>query len=285
MNYFIIFFIITNNVIFLIYIFVYNKHNSIKSSQSNILIEDNLYPRLWSCKYKEENNIHKMSFHSQLGEDRLFYNKYFKNKLNGIYIELGALDGLQFSNTYFFENFLGWSGILIEGGYENCMNLIKNQNKRPRSQIICSAICKNKYVEFKTEGAVGGINGELPANWFGLDKKKSIAVRCSNISNILHIHKITHIDLFSLDVEGSELNVLETFDFSIFVHYWTIEFNSDKDYKNKMVRKLLLDHGYKQCELKLSHNNECWEDINYDSKVKELIEKEEQYRSNFSVKC
>lgn len=226
-----------------------------------------------------------MSYHSQSQEDKMFNEKYFKNKLNGIYVELGALDGLTYSNTYFFENYLGWSGILIEGGYDNCMKLINNQNERPRSQIVCSAICKNDYAEFKPEGAVGGIDGELPKNWFGLDKKQSVTVKCSNISNILHIHKISHIDLFSLDVEGSELNVLETFDFTIFVHYWTIEFNSDKEYKNRMVRELLIDKGYKQCSLKLLFKNECWEDIDYENKVKMLIEKEEKYRSNFGVKC
>lgn len=132
--------------------------------QKQFKIESNLYPRLWSCEYKKAYKDYNNSYHSQSGEDKLFNNKYFKNKLNGIYVELGALDGLMYSNTFFFENYLGWSGILIEGGYDNCINLIKNQIKRPRSQIICSAICKNEYAEFKTKSAVG------------------------IISNILHIH-------------------------------------------------------------------------------------------------
>lgn len=279
-------------IIFVVYFYyksnIKNKcQNNYARSQvpNHLIIENNLYPRLWSCKYKQENKSYKMSYHSQSNEDRQFYEKYFKNKLNGIYVELGALDGIKYSNTFLFENYLGWSGILIEGGYKNCIKLMNNQNKRPRSQIICSAICKNEYAEFKQKSAVGGIEGELPQNWFGLEKKQSFTVKCSNISNILHIHKITHIDFFSLDVEGSELNVLETFDFSIYVHYWTIEFNSDKEYKNKMVRKLLLDNGYKECLLKLSGNNECWEDINYDNKVKILIDIESKYRSNFGVKC
>lgn len=95
------------------------------------------------------------------------------NKLNGIYVELGTLDGLRYSNSYFFENFLGWSGLLIEGGYDNYMKLINNQNRRPRSHIVCSPICTDEFTEFKQDGAVGGLSGELPKNWCGLERKKS----------------------------------------------------------------------------------------------------------------
>lgn len=99
------------------------------------------------------------------------------------------------------------------------------------------------------------------------------------------MHKITHVDLFSLDVEGGELNVLETFDFSIYVHYWAIEFGSDKDYKNDMVRKKLLDNGYRPCSLRIPNNNECWENRSYDYKEKELIVEENKHRSNYGKKC
>jgi len=45
------------------------------------------------------------------------------NKKKGVFIELGANDGLFQSNTVFFEKELGWRGILIEPslkGYEKC---------------------------------------------------------------------------------------------------------------------------------------------------------------------
>lgn len=60
-NNYIIVFVIANNVIFLLYFFVCNKYsekckyiNSIVSSKANVIIEDNLYPRLWSCRYNNE---------------------------------------------------------------------------------------------------------------------------------------------------------------------------------------------------------------------------------------
>ena len=54
-----------------------------------------------------------MSF-SQCQEDIFLNENYFHNKKNGTFIELGALDGVVYSNTKFFEDQHGWSGILIE---------------------------------------------------------------------------------------------------------------------------------------------------------------------------
>ena len=53
-------------------------------------------------------------YYSQCGEDEFLNETIFFNKKNGKYIELGALDGIQYSNTKFFEDNLGWSGVLIE---------------------------------------------------------------------------------------------------------------------------------------------------------------------------
>lgn len=252
----------------------------------NSKYESVLHPYLWSCPYRTPNNKYNNSYKSQFNEDYTYFKNFFKNKLNGIYVELGALDGIKISNTYFFENYLGWSGILIEGGINNCYSLIKNQYLRPRSQIICTAICKdNDYIDFKQGGSVGGIEGEIPPTWFNMEKRKGIKTKCSHIGNILNAYHITHIDFFSLDVEGSELNVLETFDFSIIVNYWVIEFNSKNDMKNNLVRKLLLSNGYVRCKIKLEYSNECYEYPKYKSSVNKLIQIENKYRTNFGCKC
>ena len=53
-------------------------------------------------------------YYSQCGEDAFLNNNFFKNRKNGTYIELGALDGVLYSNTKFFQDTLNWSGVLIE---------------------------------------------------------------------------------------------------------------------------------------------------------------------------
>ncbi len=52
-------------------------------------------------------------YNSQIGQDK-WVHSVLGNKENGFFIELGACDGLYYSNTLFFEKQLGWGGICIE---------------------------------------------------------------------------------------------------------------------------------------------------------------------------
>lgn len=52
--------------------------------------------------------------YSQDDEDIAAEARYFHNLHNGTFLELGALDGTQFSNTRYYEEQRGWRGVLIE---------------------------------------------------------------------------------------------------------------------------------------------------------------------------
>ena len=49
---------------------------------------------------------------SQIFQDLLV--DYLLSKRDGVFCEVGALDGIVFSNTYYLEKELGWTGILCE---------------------------------------------------------------------------------------------------------------------------------------------------------------------------
>ena len=69
-----------------------------------------------------------MTFYSQSSEDKILYEKYFKNySLEGqkYYFEMGAMDGVCYSNTKFYEDTLKWTGILVEPNPHQYINLIK----------------------------------------------------------------------------------------------------------------------------------------------------------------
>ena len=57
-----------------------------------------------------------MQSYLQEGEDIYFVNKYLDTILDDskFYIELGALDGVRYSNTKMLEDAFCWKGILIE---------------------------------------------------------------------------------------------------------------------------------------------------------------------------
>lgn len=83
-------------------------------------------------------------------------------KTGRFFLELGALNGELFSNTYALEHVLGWSGILIEPGTENFRQLLKN---RPDDILINAAICDAPQVPPKTAPARACISpsSETPA--------------------------------------------------------------------------------------------------------------------------
>jgi len=53
---------------------------------------------------------------------------YFNNKKDGIFIELGGLDGIRHSNTFLLEKKYNWSGLIIESSPSLYRELIMNRN-------------------------------------------------------------------------------------------------------------------------------------------------------------
>lgn len=47
---------------------------------------------------------------------------------NGYFVELGANDGVNQSNTLYFESFRGWHGVLIEPYLPNFNRLVRNRS-------------------------------------------------------------------------------------------------------------------------------------------------------------
>ena len=52
--------------------------------------------------------------YSQYGQDIILNDRIFKNKKNGYFIDIGAYDGVCFSNTLLYEEKFDWNGICIE---------------------------------------------------------------------------------------------------------------------------------------------------------------------------
>ena len=151
--------------------------------------------------------------------------KYLKYK-NGFFIEVGANDGFAQSNTYYFEKLRGWQGILVEPIpklFEKCYKL------RRKSRVFnCALVSSNftdthvkmKYANLMSlvEGAMSDAEKEAEHIENGLrcqkiDKSYTIDIPVRTLTSILDECEVKEIDLFSLDVEGYELNVLKGLDF------------------------------------------------------------------------
>lgn len=91
-----------------------------------------LYPQIWTCPATRFKG--KPGYFSQSGEDAALYETIFNKSLShrdpGIFVELGALNGVTFSNTLFFERMFDWRGVLIEAQPGNARNLLRVDRKR-----------------------------------------------------------------------------------------------------------------------------------------------------------
>jgi len=143
----------------------------------------------------------------------------FKHKFDGVFIELGAYDGLTSSNTYLLEYFNNWSGLLIEPS-ECLLSTIKSN--RSKNTIVESCGISNfegiLYGDFNGH-PMSSINGERQNN-----KSIEYAVPCTTLSKLCEKHKLYDIDICSIDVEGNEFAVLMGIDFNkINIHHFIIE--------------------------------------------------------------
>lgn len=198
-------------------------------------------------------NKNKKMYYSQCGEDQFLNENIIKNMRNGTYIELGALDGVLFSNTKFFEDNLGWKGILIEPNPYQFNLLTKN---RPNNHLFNNLVsCHTEPLNFKyfvgVHAAVSGVEDTLPHGHFDgyfnsnpQLPQSSVYITPRTLTDIVKSTGLTHINLLSLDVEGHEYEVLQSWDFSIKIDIILIEMLEQNQEKDQMCRDILIKNGY-----------------------------------------
>lgn len=145
----------------------------------------------------------------------------YLGKRNGFFIECGANDGLRQSNSYWFERFRGWRGLLIEAVPENAARCRRN---RPRSITVSAALVASEVitsVRIRTADLMAHVSGSFAtaeeearhhANALDvqeLGRIDEIEVPATTLDRVWRQQGLGEVDLFSLDVEGFELDVLK----------------------------------------------------------------------------
>lgn len=81
-------------------------------------------------------------YFSQFGEDKWIVDN-LHYPLNGIFVDVGASDGVYGNNTYFFEK-IGWQGLCIDADPSHHASLKENR----RLVETCAVSCVRGEVEF-----------------------------------------------------------------------------------------------------------------------------------------
>ncbi len=165
-------------------------------------------------KNKEKQIFENLSY-SQEGED-LLLSRFLENKEKGFYVDVGAHHPRRFSNTYLFYK-MGWSGINIDAmpGSMEAFNI-----ERPRDINLEMGVSKEKgeliYHMFNetalnTFSRIEAEKKDGLRDYKIIEKRKALTYPLKEILE-KHLKRNQKIDFMSIDVEGLDLEVVESND-------------------------------------------------------------------------
>ena len=154
--------------------------------------------------------------------DRWIVEHIFPHEYDKYFVEAGACNGIEASSCYVLEKHFQWTGICIEPNHNYFQKLVKNRN---------NSVCENSCLS-NSNGTVTYLQGDYPqvhpmlggikSNLIRyrndsqeiINKGKEIEIRSITLYDLLKKHnapKVIHY--LAMDIEGSELPVLEVFPF------------------------------------------------------------------------
>jgi FkbM family methyltransferase len=187
----------------------------------------------------------------------MWVSEVFKDSAPGFFLDFGAFDGLEISNTYYLEKNLGWQGICVEPNFRFFPDLCRNRNSICLNGALWSTSgMQMNFIDAHGLSGIQGLSGELTS---GIQLKNS-----SGIISVTTLHPMevlrnfsapTKIHYMSLDTEGAELPIILGIDFNMYeIALITVEHNHDEDRKNSIRDILCNKFNYDVVEVK----NEDW---------------------------
>ena len=152
-------------------------------------------------------------------------------KRDGFFVEFGATNGVVNSNTWLLENDYEWSGILAEPNPSWHANLARNRKSPIDHRCVSSR--SGTTVSFlladHADPELSGIAEFADGDHFAEVRARGheIKVETVSLNDLLVEHNAPReIDYLSIDTEGSELDILSTFNFSTYaVRLLSVEHN------------------------------------------------------------
>lgn len=193
----------------------------------------------------------KVSF-AQQGEDLIvdrILQRILGRKLSnpGVYVDVGAYHPIEHSVTYLLY-LRGWKGIAIDASSTTQNEFLKYRNKDDFFNCVVGGkdnLDVDFYVSEGVEGDRSLINTKYPDND---DRYRKVTLKQRSINSILDDKNITKINVLNIDIEGAELEVLESLDFDKFrpdIVAVEIHGNDIEVCLQSPVAELLFSRGYK----------------------------------------
>jgi FkbM family methyltransferase len=186
---------------------------------------------------------------SQLGQE-LWVLEKTSFKHGGFFVEFGATNGILLSNTYLIEKEFGWKGICAEPNPHFFKEL--QDNRSCQLSAACIGAKTGESVEFVFADVYGGMVKDALSDSHGPKRQAFQENGETAVLTTISLHDFLvtqdapkNIDYLSIDTEGSEYSILETFPFERWnISLLTVEHNFTQ--QRAKIRSLLKSFGY-QC--------------------------------------
>jgi FkbM family methyltransferase len=163
-------------------------------------------------------------YHSQSGQDKYLDQDVFRGHRRGVFVEVGAWDGVDLSNTVFFERERGWTGLAIEPLPDRYQQLVAQRKCKTLNVAINDTEGEAEFLCLSgptsmLSGIVSNYDArhvrriDTEVNQLGATKT-SIRVPTRRLDTLFREHGLTRIHYLSIDVEGSEFACIRSIDFN-----------------------------------------------------------------------
>ena len=221
-------------------------------SLKNIFLKTKLTYKiyLYYNLYIRHKSYLKRTQYSQWGEDQ-FINQFFKDKTDGIYLDIGCFHPVMYSNTCLLYR-KGWRGINID---INPTSIDLFNILRPKDTNLCTTINEIKETfEIYYDDPFSPVNTLDKQFYENLKNKsnkntKKLFVESKSMKEILNISKIDKsIDFINLDVEGMDYKILKNINLNqlkpklVSVETHNVDGLKSKDYES--IVKLMKENSF-----------------------------------------
>jgi FkbM family methyltransferase len=214
-----------------------------------------------SCPIGQRDRMSELKVRSKSqNRQDLFVLSELRFKREGFFVEFGAAGGVEDSNTYLLEEEFGWRGILAEPARAFHERLRASRRAQISTKCVWSE--SKKLVTFNEANwaylsTVDSFSGR--DSWAAQRKSgRTYDVETISLTDLLaEFSAPAEIDYLSIDTEGSELKILESFDFTKHrISVITCEHNFMPD--REKIRVLLERHGYVRKREQLSRYDDWY---------------------------
>lgn len=187
-----------------------------------------------------------------LVSEELIIRDYFQDRRGGFFLDVGCAWAVDYSNTYYLEKHLGWTGIGVDAliEYASDWEVIRPTSKFRNYLITDKSGGEGTFFKSDSLGLSSTNEKLAEGTLFGFEvAPEEVSVPMITLTDLLDQEGVTKVDLVSMDIEGHEPKAFAGFDIDRFAPELLVI-----EGKNNQIENYLAIHGYVLIERYLQYD-------------------------------